>query len=133
MLSSEQLEEKYRKKGVVRGGGSLYLYPREAKSFIRDCYANGLGVSHIEGLVIESNGIRPLMDQIADFLPYGIDLPFTDWQGYRAVTQDYALSFIDSVPAELGLVFEIEPIDQDLFEQEMMHRAEHWKAHHKSS
>lgn len=132
MLSSKQLTEKYRKHGVVRGSGSLYLSPTDAKSFIRDSYANGLGVSHIEGLVLESDGIRPLLDQIADFLPLGIDLSFTDWRGFRELTQDYALSFIDSVPSEPGLLFDIDLIDEDLFNLEMAHRAD-WDARRKSS
>lgn len=99
-MSAEDILNRYIEAGYVQAS-ELYVDRETAVKLIRDATDQRVVVVGIEAFVREPKGLRPLLDQIADYssaIENGCD-----YECLRSCNQS-ALEFVNQLPDEPGLV-----------------------------
>ena len=95
----------YRKCGLAGTdrGGRLILPPKQAFSFLKECYKSDLAVFGIEGFRIEKKSSIPYADATANFSEF----LKVDWESYKKITFQSTKKFLTffSPKPEIGFVF----------------------------
>ena len=114
MLSEDEITNRFRKYGMTRGGGELYLEVPMALNFLTTCQENSLAVIGIEGFIYhrENGTIEAKMDYIADY-SY-VKAP--SWEEYRDSCNQFSKDFLGHLPSKAGLVVNCVVLSQEEWE-----------------
>jgi hypothetical protein len=97
MLSEDEIINQFRKHGMTRGAGSLYLKVPIAFDFLATCQENNLAIIGVEGFLYteKTNKIMPVMDYIADYS----DVEAANWEEYRNSCNRLCKDFLGRLPS----------------------------------
>jgi hypothetical protein len=74
----------------VRPGGEIFLKGDDAQQFVSACQRAGMSVLGIDAARIDSNGVLPYLDAIADYSP---KKPL-QWDAYQERSNRLAIDFL---------------------------------------
>ena len=77
--------------GAIVHGGEAFYRTATALAAVTFCQEQGLAVSGMEGVLIDENGIRPLLEYVADFSRH----PGPTWADTVRIWDDGAQKVLD--------------------------------------
>ena len=111
MLSEKEITNSFRKHGMTRGAGELYLEVPSAFNFLTTCQENNLAVIGIEGFIYhkENGAIEAKMDYIADYS----NMKTPSWEEYRDLCNQLSEDFLCHLPSKVELVVNLVVLSQE--------------------
>jgi hypothetical protein len=101
-MSEESLIKEFNKRGKIVSG-ELVFNAQTALDFVDACESNDLAVIGVEGFILESGGLRPQPNMIADYS----SAEKSTWKQFRDLCNRSAKQFLRTISSKPGLVFSI--------------------------
>lgn len=99
MTKEGELYAKFLERAEVQPSGEIFLTGGAAQQFVMVCQSAGMAVLGIEGVRIDSNGVAPYLDVIADYSPRTL----VPWEAYQERCNRFAHDFLRNAIDEKGV------------------------------
>ncbi len=108
-MTPETVFKQFRQQGF-ESAGNLYLPPSVALTLVDAADRADLAVLGLEGFVLESGGLRPRLDLIADYS----SAEGSTWADYRRACNSSARTFLRALPDTQGILIAVvlQPSDE---------------------